>query len=619
MKQESTHPAADFSVRSELGRRDFLRYSLGSLVMVSTGSLVAGCGGTNAPIAGYAIAPDVVTTLQNMLVLGPKPTEAVHLYQVSMFRQYGYGNWTLGAPLAAEKRTDLMPAGYAIPDAGQKVKLLTFFTISDIHITDKEAPNQLIYLGTQVESLSPFSASLYSPVMMYSTHVLDATIQTVNALHAKSPIDFGLSLGDCCNSAQYNELRWYIDVLDGQVIRPSSGAHLGADHIDYQKPYQAAGLNKAIPWYQVLGNHDQFWMGSIPLDTALRPGLRESYTSNEVFATGNVLMKPSSLGERTLYMGVIDGSTPYGDIKYAGLAKDFPAVPTVAADPDRRAVNLDQWMAEFFNTTSSPPGHGFNAADVKAGFACYSFLPKADLPLKMIVLDNTQRADDGSTDIHGHGFLDQPRWDWLKAELAAGDAAGQLMVIAAHIPLAVDETTPPAAGKASSMGWWVNPDAGAPIQNAVTLPDLVAELHSHPNLLMWLAGHRHVNVVKAFVAPQPENSFWQVETPSLRDFPQQFRTFEIYLNSDDTLSIVATDVDPAVQDGTPAAKSRAYAIAATQIVKGLDVIEDRNTTGDASIHPMPGGSYNAEMFKKLTPAMMQKMRSLRRTCSGTCD
>ena len=153
MKQESTHPAADFSVRSELGRRDFLRYSLGSLVMVSTGSLVAGCGGTNAPIAGYAIAPDVVTTLQNMLVLGPKPTEAVHLYQVSMFQQYGYGNWTLGAPLAAEKRTDLMPAGYAIPDAGQKVKLLTFFTISDIHITDKEAPNQLLLLQEMTDQI----------------------------------------------------------------------------------------------------------------------------------------------------------------------------------------------------------------------------------------------------------------------------------------------------------------------------------------------------------------------------------------------------------------------------------------------------------------------------------
>jgi metallophosphoesterase (TIGR03768 family) len=360
-------------------------------------------------------------------------------------------------------------------------------------------------------------------------------------------------------------------------------------------------------------------MGSIPVDNTLRPDLRKSYTSNEVFATGNVLQKPSTINDRNLSMGVIDGSTPNGDIKYAGPADSFPAVPTVVADKDRRAINRDEWMAEFFNTSSSPVGHGFNSADAKAGFACYSFLPKANLPLKMIVLDNTQREDDGSSDIHGHGFLDLPRWNWLKAELAAGDAAGQLMIIAAHIPLAVDETNPPPPGKTSSMGWWVNPEASAPVQNAVSLPDLVSELHRHPNLLMWLSGHRHVNVVKAFVAPQPENSFWQVETPSLRDFPQQLRTFDIYWNSDSTLSIIATDVDPAVQDGTPAAKSRSYAIAATQIVKGLDAIEDRNSTADASIHRMPGGSYNAELFKKLTPAMEQKLRPLLATfCQSGC-
>ncbi len=83
---------------------------------------------------------------------------------------------------------------------------------------------------------------------------------------------------------------------------------------------------------------------------------------------------------------------------------------------------------------------------------------------------------------------------------------------------------------------------------------------------MWLAGHRHLNTVKAFISPDPVNApekgFWQVETSSLRDFPQQFRTFEIYLNSDYTISIVTTDVDPAVKDGTPAATSRKYAIAA---------------------------------------------------------
>jgi histone deacetylase complex regulatory component SIN3 len=156
------------------------------------------------------------------------------------------------------------------------------------------------------------------------------------------------------------------------------------------------------------------------------------------------------------------------------------------------------------------------------------------------------------------------------------------------------------------MGWWTDP------QNAVTLPDLVAELHSHPNLIMWLAGHRHLNTVKAFISPDPVNApekgFWHVETSSLRDFPQQFRTFQIYLNSDYTISIVATDVDPAVKDGTPAATSRKYAIAAQQIVHAN--IYDTNPTNDPTIKPMPTGSYNAELVKTLSAAMKAKTQSL---------
>ena len=105
-------------------------------------------------------------------------------------------------------------------------------------------------------------SSAYSPVLLASTQVLDAAVQTINALHQQSPFDFGICLGDAINNTQYNELRWYIDVLDGKVITPSSGAHVGADTIDYQKPFQAAGLDSSIPWYQVIGNHDQSWMGS---------------------------------------------------------------------------------------------------------------------------------------------------------------------------------------------------------------------------------------------------------------------------------------------------------------------------------------------------------------------
>jgi metallophosphoesterase (TIGR03768 family) len=293
-------------------------------------------------------------------------------------------------------------------------------------------------------------------------------------------------------------------------------------------------------------------------------------------------------------MGVLDGSTPYGNITGAGPVGKFSSAPKVAADPDRRSLLRTEWISEFFNTSSNPVGHGFNLADAQKGFACYSFVPKPNIPIKIIVLDDTQRDDDGSVNIHGHGFLDKARWDWLKKELADGQTAGQLMIIAAHVPIGVEKS-------GSELGWWLDP------QNAVTQPDLINELQKHPNFIMWIAGHRHLNTVKAFTGTTPENSFWQVETSSLRDFPQQFRTFEIYLNSDNTISIVTTNVDPAVKEGTPAAKSRSYAVATQQIINNN--VYTNNPTGDLSIKPMPTGSYNAELVKQLSPEMQKKIQN----------
>jgi metallophosphoesterase (TIGR03768 family) len=552
------------------------------------------------PSGEYPVDPNVLTTAERTIVPAPTPATRVEIFDIAQYDRADLGAWTYGKPDAPVVRVDLMPAGYAPAAVDQRRRLLTFFAISDIHITDKEAPNQGIYIQRLHPELKVIT-SLCSGVMLYTTHVLDAAVQTINLLHKKQPFDFGLSLGDAANSTQYNELRWYIDVLDGKMIHPSSGAHLGADSIDFQKPFKAVGLDKSIPWYQVLGNHDHFWLGSVSVDHGPRADLRQSYVADEVFAAGDVLADPSRIVDRTYYMGVFDGSKPYGDVKFAGAVKDFASAPKVAPDPDRRSLTTSEWLKEFFNTSSSPAGHGFSLADAEKGFGCFSFVPKAGVPIKVISLDDTQKDDDKSLDIHGHGFLDAARWAWLKKELADGDAAGQLMIIAAHIPIGVEPSEP-----RSEMSWWLDP------QNAVTLPDLLKELHSHPNLLMWLAGHRHLNTVKAFLSPDPVNApeqgFWHVETSSLRDFPQQLRTFEIFVNGDYSVSIETINVDPSVEAGTPAAISRRYAVAAQQLVK--TDISTFNPTKDPTIAPMPSGSYNAKLAKRLSPEMTAKLKAL---------
>lgn len=654
----------------ELTRREFLKRSAWAGASLSLGPLLSACGGGDGePVQSYPIDPDVRTTLDRMLAFDAQATPGglpqSQLREVRQYGPLGYGRWTWGSGLPAETRTELMPDGYVAPSTAGSTRFAHFFAFTDIHITDKEAPNQLI----QIQQSNPACAtnsSLYSAVMMCTTQVLDAAVQTINALHRKLPFDFGISLGDACNCSSYNELRWYIDVIDGKVITPSSGAHLGANSIDYQQPFQAAGLDKTIPWYQALGNHDHFYIGSFPVDADPTLGLRQAYIADTVWNIGDILVPtgtfPALYSMQNFkafpryFMGTFDGGTQTGDVIGSGLVTGTnPATSglKVAPDPDRRAVTRVEWVKEFFNTSTLPVGHGFNLVDPAwaargtDGFACYSFIPNPKFPLKVIVLDDTQSEKDGSVDIHGHGYLDATRWAWLQAELDRGQAADQLMIIACHIPIGVSPI-------GAETEWWGQTDGIAPeYRNAVDLPTLVRKLWDSPNLLMWIAGHRHLNVVKAFPphASEPkERGFWHVETSSLRDFPQQFRTFEILLNSDYSVSIVATNVDPSVAAGTPAATSRTYAVATQQIVQtavmkasfpnlrtktlqtasGSVTIDlptmdpsrpqsDDTSLIDFSIHlpdmskfPQPVqvcGSYNCRLFKQLSPRMVAALKA----------
>ena len=540
------------------------------LTTLTLSLLVASLAPTTAQDAN---SPPPPTTRQQTVRPFPIPLDTPVIYPsaVSNYAAYGYSKWQTGPGVDEGQKLDLMPAGYS--GATHAARLLNFFALTDIHITDKESPVQSIYSG-----YLGGNSSAYSPVMLYTTHVLDAAVRTVNGLHRRTPFDFGIALGDAINGSQYNELRWYIDVLDGQRLTPSSGNHAGADTIDYQKPYQAAGLNSAIPWYQTLGNHDHEWLGAYPVTEYFR----ETYTNDTILLMGDLFTDgPDS---RITYLGSIDGRTPYGDIIGVGSVTNYVqggvtnAPKVLAADPHRRALTRSEWMNEFFQTTSKPAGHGFSQANVANDFACYSFEPKPNLPLKVIVLDNTQTEENFALRLQG--YLDHKRFDWLVNELDKGQAEDKLMIIAAHLPIAL-------------VGYGAT---NSPISSAT----LLATLQAYPNLLLWIAGHRHRNAItprKSQDLDHPEYGFWEVETASLRDFPQQFRTFEILRNRDHTVSILATDVDPAVALGSPAEISRGYAIGAARIFSNpLATFTDTNSY-----------ATNAELVKLLSVPMQAKI------------
>ncbi len=579
---------ADKDKKLEVSRRDFIK-SVG----IGIGTLqLAACGGSTKPqVVSWPIAKNVYTTAQRQVLPVALTASTPHLKpgDVPLYDKYGYSAWQFGGPLLHVKRSDLAPAYRGAPNAA---RLLSFFSISDIHIADKESPAQPLYIGWSAP-YGPNSAGLssaYSPILLSTPHVLDAAIQTINVLHKTSPFDFGISLGDAANNTQYNELRWFIDVIDGKVITPSSGAHIGAYAIDYQKPFKAAGIDPSINWYQVIGNHDQFWMGSAIEDTKTL----QAHVSNTILnMEDNTNPAADAVDGTGAYMGVIDGSTAYGVLMGAGPEADFPTPPTVVADANRHSLSTPpssplNWMKEFFSTTSQPVGHGFSQANIESESACYSFVPKSNIPIKIIVLDDTVKG--AGQQNYAAGGLDYYRLNWLTGELQAGQDANQLMIIAAHVPIlpqtSLTNTTP-------------FPMFDIP---GFTDSELLPVLHSYPNLILWMAGHRHVNVVTPQPDPtgDPTHSFWEVETSSLRDFPQQFRTFEIRSNRDHTVSIVITNVDPAVADGSPAAKSRGYAIGASRIFGATP----------ASIADTTSHAYNAELIVQLTPTMQATIGNL---------
>jgi metallophosphoesterase (TIGR03768 family) len=580
-----------------LTRRNFIKYSAGTAACIYLGALTTGCSGSNTTgtqAVKWTISKDVFTTVQQQILPVPVSASApqINPRDLTLYSEFGYDAWHVGPGLPITPWTTIMASGYV--KAPNVARLLSFFTITDVHITDKESPAQPLYIGWIAQYGSSYNTSAYSPVVLATPHVLDAAVQTINAVHKKTPFDFGISLGDVCNNTQYNELRWYIDVLDGKVITPSSGANIDAATIDYQKPFKAAGLDKSIPWYQVMGNHDQFWSGACYEDAKTLA----AHTSDTVLNMGIGADPTVSVDQSGYYMGVVDGSDPLGAVIQSGPEGNFTTPPTVIADPNRRSLStltstVTNWVNEFFNTTSNPVGHGFNLVSQSDPPACYSFVPKSNIPIKVIVLDDTVKGPGQPN--YAAGCIDQPRLDWLENELQAGQDNNQLMIIAAHIPFNTYRNLVTDPSQVASSPPFMNLFIPAPIGGATSVvydASLLAILQNYPNLIMWISGHRHMNTVTPQIHPtDPTRSFWEIETSSLRDFPQQFRTFNICRNSDNTISIIITNVDPAVAAVSPATTSRGSAIAAARISAAVAI-------NDATSH-----SINAELVVQLTPAM----------------
>jgi metallophosphoesterase (TIGR03767 family) len=435
----------------------------------------------------------------------------------------------------------------------------------------------------------------------------------------RAKLGFAITTGDLADNQQFNETNWFRTVLDGGTVDPFSGraidvnnqcgsaspeeiAKLNADVAarrytgvqDYndwrgapsdryagfwdpdevapsaggytafpgfpglmdraQAPFEAQGLK--VPWLISRGNHDGLVQGNAPASTDLFRAI----------AVGCLKVFPNAQVDPAAFVGVDESVLFEQFANPAFIASLLTGARRVPPDPDRRFVSKSEYRGLMAKGSKS--AHGFvrtPRAEQRASrgsASYYAITPKKGM--RFISLDTV--AEGGGQ----NGNLDDPQYRWLKRELRRARKRHQLVVVFGHHTLeTMDNATPDeAAGEcvpADEPGCDADERTSTPLHLGTTGSASVSSLlASRRNVIAFVAGHTHLNEIE-FVDGSSGRGFWQINTASHIDWPQQSRLIEVMDNRDGTLSIFGTMLDSAADQAAPA-PANAVALSLEQLV-----------------------------------------------------
>ncbi|MGH8530542.1 MAG: hypothetical protein ACRETN_12000 [Nevskiales bacterium] len=462
--------------------------------------------------------------------------------------------------------------------------LLRFVQFTDDHIIDDDG--QAINGASAIDPVLITFESAMRLQEEYSDEAFNDMITRVNACNEQFPSEFMIVTGDSADLTTVAETRRFIDNLDGTFDQMSAfetkcraGLPAGIpEELAVQlctrftgrgvADTQAPDPNPADPVFQFLITRTVLQLlntelaavtgraadGSLDLtrQTATRaPGMPQVLRCNQG--------EPGCINDRLnvpwyVAFGNHDGYT-------RGTVPIGFGVNEISLVTGRyHMVHQHEFIDEFFQTKPAPGpiGHGFNLADAARrndnngrNDGYYAFdagSGPGDKKFRMIVMNTILDGTDPRipTDLVRNPFaladgtIDAAQFEWIKAELAAAHARQQLVMVFSHHP----DLTFAEFGMFAPL-----------VAIEVTAAQLNAELASWPNLIAWVAGHTHVHRIRPFKVENGTGSngsistpvqckgpgsclgFWQIETASLIDHPQEQRLLEIFDNGNGTGTI----------------------------------------------------------------------------------